>query len=435
MVDDIWLEARRRLRAVLPAQGFQAWIAPLRATVWDGAELTVETPSGFCRDWLRRHYQEPLTEAVTRAAGCPARVQLVVNRALGDAGSAPEEPVAPAPSAGEPPAADRGRYTFESFVVGASNEVAYRAARAVVEAPGARYSPLFLYGGVGLGKTHLLSAVAAAMASSRVAFISAETFVNEWIAALRRDQMERFRQRYRRIGTLIVDDIQFLAGKVRSQQEFTNTFNALHDGRRQIVLASDRPPHEMPGIEETLRSRFASGLLADVQPPDADLRLALVARKAGELGMTFSDDVVRHLARHWCDNGRQLEGTLARVEAFASLTRREVTMPLVREALAPYAAQRGRVTMERIVGEVCMHFHVSRADLTSSRRTSRIVVPRQVAMYLLRRHTDVPLKTIGAGLGGRDHSTVVHALSAVEQRLRTDAALKTAVAEIEARLA
>jgi chromosomal replication initiator protein len=403
---------------------------------WDGVEITVEVASGFSRDWLKRYHAEALAEAVSRAAGRRATVKMVVNPALAPEPLAPSPPAvvaAPARRTGAP-----DRYTFDAFVVGESNEVAFRAARAIVEQPGARFNPLFIYGGVGLGKTHLLCAVGSALNGcdgARVACLSAENFVNEMIAALRRDQMERFRQRFRRIGTLIVDDVQFLAGKVRSQEEFTHTFNALHDGRRQIVLASDRAPHELPGIEATLRSRFASGLLADVRSPDPQLRIALVERKAAVAGMELCADVVRHLARHWCHNVRELEGTLARVDAFASLSRREITLPLVREALAPYAKRSCTVTMERIVGEVCLQFGVTRAELLSDRRTARLVLPRQLVMYLCRQHTDVPLKAIGGGLGGRDHSTVVHALAAIERRLREDGALRATLAALESRLA
>ena len=264
------------------------------------------------------------------------------------------------------------RCTFATFVVGKSNQVAFEAARSVVERPGLRFNPLFVYGSTGLGKTHLLTATASAVAELRsvasVAYLTAEAFVNEMISALRRHQMERFRQRFRGIGTLIVDDIQFLADKKRSQEEFTHTFNALHDGRKQIVIASDRPPHELPGFEETLRSRFASGLLADIQPPDQDLRQALVSRKASEAGLALDDDVMIHLAEHWCSTGRQIEGVLRRIEAFGQLARKPITLALVREALAPYRPPiDGRKSLGRIVGEVCRHYQVSRTELTSSR--------------------------------------------------------------------
>ena len=440
MLDAVWGEVRRQLRACLFAKDFDTWIAPLRATCFEAGELTIEVPSAFGLEWLREHHLDALTRAVEGAAGQGTRLKLVVNRTLEAEAPArrPARRAEPAPL--DTIAAASPRYTFETFVVGRSNEVAWRGARAVVDEPGGRFNPLFIYGGTGLGKTHLLLAGAHAMHQRRtlagVACLTAESFVNEMIAALRRHQMDEFRRRFRGIGTLILDDIQFLADKKRSQEEFTHTFNALHDGRKQIVIASDRAPHELPGFEDALRSRLAAGLLADIQPPDAELRLALVRRKAAEAGIELDDEVARHVAEHWCQNGRELEGVLKRIEAFASLAQRPVTLALVRDALAPYRRPGdARKSLARIVGEVCRQYQVTRAELTSSRRTARVVLPRHVAMYLCRRHTDAPLGVIGKELGGRDHSTVVHALGAIEERLRTDAELREIVSMLEARLA
>jgi len=442
MAETIWGEARKRLQDTVSQQHFETWIAPLRAHAWDGKSLTIQAPSAFFRDWVKKHHLHVIASAASAVTGGEVVVQVEVNRALaapppGGSGTPPRPRAARrASSAAE--VADP-RYTFDNFVVGASNEIAFRAARTAVEQPGSRFNPLFLYGGVGLGKTHLLRAVAGCVAAGRgpetVLSISAEDFVNEMIVALRHDHVERFRRRFRRIATLAVDDVQFLAGKVRSQEEFTHTFNALHASGRQIVLASDRPPHELPGIEEALRSRFASGLLADIRSPDPALRRELVRRKSATHGAELPADVIEFLADHWCENVRQLEGALARVDAYATLVERPVTLALVRETLANFVPVRaGGLTIDRIVGEVCLTFKVTRAELMSARRTARLAVPRQVAMYLCRRLTDVPLRTIGSGLGGRDHSTVVHALEVVERKLRADAALRETVAAVEARL-
>jgi chromosomal replication initiator protein len=436
MLDTIWGEARRQLRAGLAEKDFEAWVEPLRPASWVRGELTLETPSAFFRDWLRRHFLGTLERAVGEASGGPAVVTLVVNRAL-DVPTATPRFVGTAQRTDLPPVP--ARYTFDNFVVGASNQVACGAARAVVAQPGARFNPLFLYGGVGLGKTHLLSAVAHGLSVERrqgaVAYIAAETFVNEWIGALKADRMAAFRRRFRGIDTLVVDDVQFLAGKMRSQEEFYHTFNALHEGRRQIVLASDRAPDEMPGLETTLRSRFVAGLLADVRAPDPALRLALVRQKAARLGMNLDPDLSAYIADGWCDNVRNLEGALNRLEAFTSLSGRTIDLELVREVLgAPPAASSGP-SVERIIAEVCQAFGISRTELVSARRTVRLSVPRQVAMYLCREHTDAPLTRIGAELGGRDHSTVVHALSAIEQRLARDGALRQTVSTVRARLA
>jgi chromosomal replication initiator protein len=437
MPHTIWLEAQRRLRGELADKDYETWIEPLRAARWSAGALTLEAPSIFARDWLKNHFMLALEEAVAAANGAPASVTLVVNREL----SVPARASAlPARRAGRPPAPPTGtRFTFETFVVGASNRLAYQAARTVVAQPGARFNPLFLYGGCGLGKTHLLSAVANALAVERplgsVACLSAENFVNEMILAIEGRRMERFRQKFRGIHTMVIDDIEFLAEKRRSQEEFCHTFNALHEGARQIVIASDRAPHDLPGIEEALRSRFASGLLAHIEPPDTELRLALVARKAEAIGLALEPAVGAYLAEEWCGNVRVLEGALNRIEVFAAVVGRAITLGLAREALgAPPTSRNGQVTVDRIIGEVCQHYHLSRAEIASSRRTARLAVPRQLAMYLCREHTEVPLNRIGAELGGRDHSTVAHALGAIERRLQADAALRETVAVLRARL-
>jgi chromosomal replication initiator protein len=442
MVDTIWSEAQRQLRGALASRDYEFWIAPVRVARHDAGELTLEVASQFARDWIAREYLALIERAVGLASGKDTRVRLVVNRQL-----APVLPERRSPQRISAPVADErteavSRFTFETFVVGASNEVAFRAAQAIVEAPGQHYNPLFIHGGFGLGKTHLLSAIVHAIRHSRraggVACVTAENFVNDLMGGLRRDQMDRFRHRYRGISTLVVDDVQFLGGKKRSQEEFAHTFNTLHALGKQIVLASDRPPHELTDTEERLRSYFASGLMADVLPPDALLRHRLVERKAAAFGLDLPPAVVRHLADRWCPNVRELEGTLTRLAAFANLCGRTLTLAAAREALAPYvrgARASERASVARIIGEVCRHYHVTHTELASARRTARLSIPRQVAMFLCRRHTDAPLQAIGAELGGRDHSTVVHALGAVERRLGADAELRDAVAALEARLA
>jgi len=441
MVDTIWSEAQRQLRGALAGRDFEFWVAPLRGARWEADELTLEVASQFARDWINREYLSLIERAVGLASGRDARVRLVVNRQL-----EPSMPERQAPQRASVPAAEAGdegggRFTFDTFVVGTTNEVAFRAAQAVVELPGERYNPLFIHGGFGLGKTHLLSAIGFAVGRGRrgggVACVTAERFVNDMVGALRRDQMDRFRNRYRGISTLVVDDVQFLGGKKRSQEEFAHTFNALHELGKQIVLASDRPPHELPDMEETLRSRFASGLLVDILPPDAPLRRSLVERKAKALGLDLGPAVIRYLADEWCRNVRELEGTLTRLGAFASLCGRALTLSSARDALAPYqrtVRSSERASVARIIGEVCRHYNVTHAELASPRRTARLSVPRQVAMFLCRRYTDAPLQAIGAELGGRDHSTVVHALAAIEKRLVGDMAVRSAVDALEVRL-
>jgi chromosomal replication initiator protein len=434
MLDTIWLEARRRIRGELPEKDYETWIEPLRAASWEAGALTLETPSSFFRDWLRRHFLTTLEGAVSHASGKPASVMLVVNRAIDVPARGPiAARRGPLPATPSP----QSQYTLDRFVVGASNQVAYGAALAVVDQPGARFNPFLVYGGSGLGKTHLTRAIGRALVERQrgpVACISAENFVNEMIGSIRGHRMERFRQHFRGIDTLIIDDIQFLAGKLRSQEEFLHTFNALHDGHKQIVLACDRSPREMPGIEETLRNRFAAGLLARIDLPDPALRQALVRRKAEALGLTIDVEVTQYLAEHCCPNVRELEGSLKRLEAYASLSGHPISVGLARHALEPPSTSNGKPSMQRIFDEVCTQFGLSLGDLTGRRRTAPVAMARQVAMYICREETDLPLGRIGAVLGGRDHSTVVYALGAIERRLSRDAEVRRAVEAVRSRL-
>jgi chromosomal replication initiator protein len=329
------------------------------------------------------------------------------------------------------------KYTFDSFVVGASNQFAHAASKAVANQPGDHYNPLFIYGGVGLGKTHLVNAIGHQVLDrnedARVVYLSSESFMNELIAALRRDRMDEFKSRFRRVDVLIVDDVQFLAGRERTQEEFFHTFNSLYDGHRQIVLTSDKFPKEIPDLEERLRNRFEWGLIADIQPPDVETRVAILEKKAEIEGIDMPQEVAIFLATNIDSNVRELEGSLTRVGAFASLNKCPITVDFAREVLQSVLRDRAdrAVTIETIQKAVCEFFRIRPTDLRSKKRTRTVALPRQVAMYLCRRHTDASFPVIGDRFGGRDHSTVIHAAQVVERRLRDDPAFRATVERLE----
>jgi chromosomal replication initiator protein len=330
--------------------------------------------------------------------------------------------------------------TFETFVVGNNNNFAHAATLAVAQAPGKAYNPLFLYGGVGLGKTHLLHAVGqhvtAAKKGAKVAYVSSEKFTNEYIDALQNNQLAKFRKKYRQTDVLLIDDIQFLAGKERIQEEFFHTFNALHEAHKQIVLTCDRPASEIQGLEHRLVSRFEWGLVTDLQPPDVEMRLAILKKKADSLGIKLQDDILQFLAHRIRSNIRRLEGALIRVGSFASLTGQKLNTEVVEGLLREVLHEEGRFTinMEVIQKKVAEHFDIRLADMTSKRRPENIAFPRQIAMYLSRELTEFSLSTIGEAFGGRDHGTVLHACRIVKDRMEVDSNVRHVVSYIEKQL-
>lgn len=327
------------------------------------------------------------------------------------------------------------RYTFSSFVVGASNQFANAACKAVAAQPGQHYNPLFLYGGVGLGKTHLANAIGHAVLEAnpeaRVAYLSAEAFMTQLITALRRDRMDEFKSTFRKIDVLIIDDVQFLANRERTQEEFFHTFNALHEAHRQIILTSDTVPKDIPGLEERLRNRFEWGLIADLQPPDMETRVAILEKKAEIDGLDLPREVAIHLASKIDSNVRELEGCLTRLSAVASLSKTAITVDFARHVLHDLLRERTTVSIETIQRIVCERYGIRLGDLLSKKRSRNIAFPRQIAMYMARKLTASSFPTIGERFGGRDHSTVIHATNSIGRRLRNDDRLRDDVAELE----
>jgi chromosomal replication initiator protein len=439
-MEGLWQRTADRMRDSLGQVGFETWIGPLNFLGMQGRTATIEAPNRFFREWVSDRYLELLRQSLSAEVGQLVDVKLT----LGLAGNSnPHEAVRrtmpPGPSAAEAAPRDRHpqlneRYTFAEFVVGSANQFAHAAALAVANQPGEKYNPLFIYGGVGLGKTHLVSAIGHQLWSSgkrKVLFMPAEAFMNELITSLRRDRMGEFKEKFRRVDALILDDVQFLAGRERTQEEFFYTFNSLHSDRHQIVLTSDKVPREIPGLEERLRNRFESGLIADVAPPDLETRVAIMQKKAAHENMSLPSDVSLYIAQNVSSNVRELEGCLTRLAALASMDRAPVTVEFTRQALHDLIrVQDHRPGIDGIQKTVGDFFHIQLADLKSKKRTQHIAFCRQVAMYLCRKLTDNSFPVIGEHFG-RDHSTVIHAYNLIARRVGNDSAFRMSIEKIE----
>ncbi len=450
--EKIWHSAQEHLRAKLSQDTFNMWFAPLRASALDGSHITIEAPNEFCEVWLKDNYLGLMQDAVAAAAGCKLQVKFkAVIAQPSIPKTAPVQPTSESSKLKRAAAAiDRvpangdlhfnPKNTFESFVVGGNNNFAYAVAKAVAETPGKVYNPLFLYGGVGLGKTHLLQAIGQHVAGNkkgaRVAYVSSEKFTNEYIEAIQNNKLVAFRKKYRQSEVLLIDDIQFLAGKERIQEEFFHTFNALHEAHKQIVLTCDRPASEIQGLEQRLVSRFEWGQTADVQAPDVETRLAILQKKAQSMNVTLPDEVINFIATRIRTNIRRLEGALIRVSALASLTGKKLTVEVVENLLREMLHEEGRqtISIEVIQKKVAEHYDIRLADMTSKRRPENIAFPRQIAMYLSRLMTESSLSTIGEAFGGRDHGTVLHACRLVKDRMEVDANTRQIVSYLEKQL-
>jgi len=434
---------------MLNADTYHLWFAPLRACGQDNNGIVLEVANDFCEVWLKENYLSLLQEVVALAAGRQMQVRFKVaasgTLAASSAAVAPPEKTKAAEAAPERGAANHElsfnpKNTFDTFVVGNNNNFAYAAALAVAQSPGKSYNPLFLYGGVGLGKTHLLHAIGQHVVhhrkGARVAYVSSEKFTNEYIDGIQNNQLVKFRKKYRQTDVLLIDDIQFLAGKERIQEEFFHTFNALHEGHKQIVLTCDRPASEIQNLEHRLVSRFEWGLVTDLQPPDVEMRLAILNKKAQLMGVKLPEEILNFLANRIRTNIRRLEGALIRVASYASLTGKKLTLEVVEGLLREILHEEGRysINIETIQKKVAEHFDLRVADMTSKRRPENIAFPRQIAMFLARQMTESSLSTIGESFGGRDHGTVLHACRLVKDRMEVDPNVRQVVSVLEKKL-
>jgi chromosomal replication initiator protein len=447
--DIIWGAAQQQLRAMLNTDIYNLWFLPIKATALEEETLTLEVANDFCEVWLKDNYLGLIHDVLMQASSQNLKVKFHVNPAgAADGLSAPEgnakDKALPEPVEHNSPALRElpfnPKNTFESFVVGENNNHAHAAAVAVAQAPGKSYNPLFLFGGVGLGKTHLLHAigqhVAASRKTARVTYLSSEKFTNEYIDAIQNNQLVRFRRKYRLADVLLIDDVQFLAGKERIQEEFFHTFNALHEARKQIVLSCDRPAAEIQNLEHRLVSRFEWGLVTEMQPPDVETRMAILRKKEKAMGVELPEDIITFLASRIRTNIRRLEGALIRVASFASLTGKKVTLQTVEGLLREVLHEEGRYTVniDIIQKKVAEHFDLRISDMTSKRRPENIAFPRQIAMFLARQMTESSLNTIGEAFGGRDHGTVLHACRLVKDRMEIDAHVRQIVHYLEKQL-
>jgi chromosomal replication initiator protein len=437
----LWEDALPELSEQMGKQNFETWIKPIRCKTFHDSEIRLEVPNKFFRDWLTEHYLEQISAVLKSIAHRDVKIYLHVNHQL-QANTVYENDEKKPDK--EPPKSHRAnnlipKYTFENFVIGASNQFAHAASMAVANQPGEHYNPLFIYGGVGLGKTHLANAIGHRATEKspgrKVFYLSSESFMNELIGSLRRDKMDEFKTKFRNIDILILDDVQFIAGKERTQEEFFHTFNSLYESHKQIVITSDKFPKEIPGLEDRLRNRFEWGLIADIQPPDMETRVAILEKKAEAEGVQLPHDVAIFLASNIDSNVRELEGSLTRLGAFASLTKASLTVDLAREVLQnTLKGSQKEISVENIQKTICDYYNLKLGDLKAKRRTKNIAVPRQVAMYLCRKHTEASFPTIGYKFGGRDHSTVIHASKAVERRLKEDPYMQTTIDKLERNL-
>ncbi|NKB86943.1 MAG: chromosomal replication initiator protein DnaA [Acidobacteria bacterium] len=437
VVMDTWDQLLEHLERTLDPQTFDTWFRPTSMLGTQSGVLLISVPNEVFRDWLTQKYAGLVREALELFPDSPADVRFIVEDQHTEMAPAVPVAAAPVPESGPSGATLNPKYTFGSFVVGASNQFAHAAARAVAEGPSRSYNPLFLYGGVGLGKTHLMLAIGHHIRNSlpdlRIVYLSSERFMNELINSIRYDRTHEFRERYRNIDVLLMDDIQFLAGKERTQEEFFHTFNALHEEQKQIVVTSDAPPKEIPTLEERLQSRFEWGLLADIQPPDLETKVAILKKKAAAEAPSkhLPDDVLLYIATASKSNIRELEGALIRLLAYASLTGDEISLELTKTVLRDtLRTGETAITIDTIQDRVAEFYGLRPGELNSRSNARRITRPRQVAMFLCKELTPHSLPEIGRAFGGKHHSTVIHSVRKVKEQMGDDNDLQRGVTNL-----
>ena len=444
-MDILWEKSLHIIKDKVSQQNFDTWIRPIKISSMEGSNITLNVPNKFFKDWLMENYHAVIKEALASIAGIDLKVDFQIAQdtkksqsSTRRAGDHQEKTRSPKKSmrSGTNQSLNQ-HYSFDRFVVGPCNQFAHAASVAVAEQPAKNYNPLFIYGGVGLGKTHLLNAIGlhtlALFPDLNVVYVSAEEFMNELINSIRYDRMPKFREKYRNIDCLLMDDIQFVAGKEKTQEEFFHTFNTLHDSGKQIVVTSDKFPKDIPKMEERLRSRFEWGLIADIHPPELETKIAILEKKAQENNMVLAQNVAYYVASHVESNIRELEGYLIRISAFSSLTGKEIDMNLTKEVLKKIIKlnEKEEVTIDEIIKTVAGKLNVKISDIKSHKKNKNIVLARQIAMYLSRRMTSASFPDIGEKIGGRDHSTVIYACNKMKKSIEEDANFKKLVREFE----
>ena len=444
----LWENTLNIIKGEMSEVSFNTWIKSCEPISISSNTIKISVPNVFTQDILEKRYKDLVINSIYSACSKQYNVEFLTESEIQEANSKQtEESIDESGKdsigitiSDEMSSTLNPKYTFDSFVIGNSNRFAHAASLAVAESPAQAYNPLFIYGGVGLGKTHLMHAIGHYILqgnpNAKVVYVSSEKFTNELINSIKDDKNEEFRTKYRSVDVLLIDDIQFIAGKERTQEEFFHTFNTLHEANKQIILSSDRPPKEIPTLEDRLRSRFEWGLIADIQAPDFETRMAILKKKADVEKLNVPNEVMVYIATKIKSNIRELEGALIRIVAYSSLTNREITVDLATEALKDIISnkQNKNITIDLIQDVIAAYFNLRVDDLKSQRRTRNIAYPRQIAMYLSRKLTDMSLPKIGEEFGGRDHTTVIHAYEKISESLKSDESLQRTIDDISKKI-